>query len=938
VDAAKSGSQEVTVGEVFVECAEGAGFHGLGFFRHGDNYALRGEDGSQRGKCNSQDQRMAAGGILTGIRDLKWKSRIKPTTMPLSPGTRLGGFEIVAPLGAGGMGEVYRARDFQLDRVVAIKVLPELLSSDPDRLRRFEQEAKAAAALNHPNILAVYQMGTNLGVPYLVSELLEGETLRESFKQGLLPLRKAIDYGVQIARGLAAVHTKGIVHRDLKPENLFITTDGRVKILDFGLAKVVQPAAAATDLASTVVLETTPGIVLGTMGYMSPEQVRGQAADHCSDIFAFGAVLYEMVTGKRTFQGPTTADTMSAVLHQEPPPISQLAPNTPVGLQRLVQRCLEKKSEQRFQSAADLAFALEALADSVISSPHPVHEQHYRLRPQSAAVLLLLVAAAAALGYFWVRTPPVPKVSNYVQLTEDGQRKSLIGTDGSRLYLVSAALGIAEMSISGGDPRELSIAPSPGMLPVDLSPDGSEVLAVEGQGAPARGPLWSLAVLGGSPRRLADAVGETAAWSPDGKSLVYTNLGDLYLANRDGTESRRLLTVKGDIKNVTWSPSGDRLRFDTSQSLGDLGQQLAWEVSASGTDLHRLLAGWHSPPDECCGKWTADGKYFVFQSHGQIWALPKKRFLRPEPKPIQLTSSPLSLSSPLPSKDGKKLFVIGQAYRGKLMRYESESGQLTPYLGGISAEYVDFSKDGQWVAYVSYPEGTLWRSKLDGSDRLQLTYPPMYVMLPRWSPDGSQIVFFEFGRSTGQPARMYQVSAGGGSVRQIVPEDPGPQLDPNWSPDGSKIVFGGESNNVRSTIRILDLANRQVSELPDSRGLFSPRWSPDGRYILACSIDSMRLVLFDFQTQKWKEIAKGPLGWPIWSKDGQYVYFALYGGKGSVQRTRISDQKTERVLDRKDFALGGRYAGWLALTPDGSPLALRDAGTQDIYSLDWETP
>ncbi len=849
----------------------------------------------------------------------------------------MGGFEIVAPLGAGGMGEVYRARDSQLDRVVAIKVLPELLSSDPDRLRRFEQEARAAAALNHPNILAVYQMGAYEGVPYLVSELLEGETLRETLRRGPLPLRRAIDYGVQIARGLGAAHEKGIVHRDLKPENLFITKDGRVKILDFGLAKLAQPKETATDLAPTVGLETQPGVVLGTMGYMSPEQVRGHAADNRSDIFAFGAVLYEMVMGKRTFEKPTSADTMSAILNEEPPSISQLGPNTPVGLQRVVQRCLEKKPEQRFQSASDLAFALEAMADSISSSPHAAQEPR-RLWPRSAGAALLIVAAAAALGYFWLRTSPVPKVSNYVQLTEDGQRKALIGTDGSRLYLVSASLGIAEMSVSGGDPRGLSIAPSPDMIPVDLSPDGSELLVVEGQGAPPRGPLWSLPVLGGSPRRLADTVGETGAWSPDGAMLAYTNLGDLFLAKADGTESRKLLTVKGDIKNVTWSPASDQLRFDTSESLGDLGQQLAWEVSAAGTGLRRLFAGWHNPPDECCGKWTADRKYFVFQSHGQIWALPKEGFLRPEPKPIQLTSSPLSLYSPLPGKDGKKLFVIGQAYRGELMRYDSKSGQFSPYLGGISAEYVDFSKDGQWVAYVSYPEGILWRSKLDGSDRLQLTYPPMYVMLPRWSPDGRTIIFFEFGVSAGKPARMYEVPPEGGSVRQIMPEDPSPQLDPNWSPDGSKIVFGGESNNVGSAIHVLDLASRHVSELPGSHGLFSPRWSPNGRYILACSTDSMMLVLFDFQTQKWNEIAKGPLGWLNWSKDGQYAYFSSYRGKGAVLRTRISDRKTEQVADLKSFPLGGRYGGWLTLAPDGSPLLLRDAGTQDIYALDWETP
>jgi Tol biopolymer transport system component len=396
---------------------------------------------------------------------------------------------------------------------------------------------------------------------------------------------------------------------------------------------------------------------------------------------------------------------------------------------------------------------------------------------------------------------------------------------------------------------------------------------------------------------------------------------------------------KGDIKHVVWSPDGGHLRFDTTESAGGLGQQLAWEVSVAGTNLRRLFAGWHDPPDECCGKWTADGKYFVFQSKDQIWALPQKAsFLHSEPKPVPLTSSPMSLSAPLPSKDGKRLFVIGQTYRGDLMRYDSKSGQFSPSLGGISAEYVAFSKDGQWVAYVSYRDGTLWRSRLDGSERLQVTYSPLYAVLPRWSPDGKTIIFFEFALSPDKPARIYEVSPAGGSPRQLMPDDRGQQLDPNWSPDGSKIAYGGESNDAASAIRVLDVATHQVSSLPDSQGLFSPRWSPNDRYISAFSADSIRLLLFDFRTRKWTELAEGSLGWLNWSKDGQYVYALDYTGKGAVIRIRISDHKTEEVVDLKDFISAGRYGGSLALAPDDSPLPLRDTGTLDVYALDWEAP
>ncbi len=868
--------------------------------------------------------------------------------MVLTSGTKLNQYEILSPLGAGSMGEVYRARDSRLNRDVAIKVLPQLLSLEPDRLLRFEQEAKATAALNHPNILAVYQMGTYAGVPYLVSELLEGKTLAEFLRRGPLPLRKAIDYGIQIAHGLAAAQEKGIVHRDLKPDNLFVTTDGRIKILDFGLAKLVQPQESPANQSPTL---TLPGVTLGTAGYMSPEQVRGLPTDHRSDIFALGAILYEMVMGTRTFQGPTSADTMSAILNQEPPPISQLAPDTPLAVQRVVSRCLEKNPSQRFQSASDLAFALEALSDPAISPLTAAHEIHknkdrsHRLRSAFVAALVIVLGAVAVLAYFWTQSPPVPMVANYVQLTHDGQPKSLIGTDGSRLYLglgpgssgFFASHGVAEMSISGGEPSKTSVLPSSDMVPVDLSPDGSGLLAVDGQGAPPRGPLWSLPILGGSPRRLADAVAETAAWSPDARMLAYSNLNDLFLANADGTESRKLVSMKGDIGHLTWSPDGLRLRFDTTESAGTSGQQLAWQVSAAGTDLHRLLPDWHNPPDECCGKWTADGKYFVFQSMGQIWALPQKsRFLHSEPKPILLTSSPLSLSSPLPSKDGKKLFVIGQTYRGELMRYDSNSAQFSPFLGAISAEYVTFSRDGQWVAYVSYREGALWRSKLDGTERLQLSYPPGYPVQPRWSPDGKKIIFFEFGSSADKPSRMFEVSPDGGSPRPLLPDDLQQQLDPNWSPDGAKIVFAGESNDPASTIRVLDLATRQVSILPGSQGLFSPRWSPDGRYISAFSADSKTLLLFDFQTQKWTDLAQGSMGWLSWSHDGHYVYVLDYTGQDAVVRIRISDHKTEPVADLKSFAAAGRYGRSLSLAPDDSPLLLRDTGTQDVYSLDWQ--
>jgi serine/threonine protein kinase len=399
--------------------------------------------------------------------------------MPLTPRTILGQYGIRSPLGAGGMGEVYCAHDTRLDREVAIKVLPETLTADPDRLRRFEQEARATAALNHPNILAVHQMATHKGVSYMDTELLDGETLRERLRRGLIPLRKAIDYAMQIAHGLAAAHDKGITHRDLKPENLFVTKDGRVKILDFGLAKLTQPREAS-EVDATFDQGTEPGIVMGTAGYMAPEQVRGKTADHRSDIFAFGTILYEMVTGRQTFRKPTSAETMTAILNEDPPSISQVTATAPPELQRVVHRCLEKNPEQRFQSASDMAFALEALSDSgnTTSSGSHAHlgESASRRGMAMAGAALVVLLGAAVLAYFWMRPSAVPKVSNYVQLTHDGQPKGLVGTEGSRLYLYLASSdyqGMAEMSTSGGEPRKMPILSSANMSPLALLPDGS---------------------------------------------------------------------------------------------------------------------------------------------------------------------------------------------------------------------------------------------------------------------------------------------------------------------------------------------------------------------------------------------------------------------------------------------------------------------------------
>ncbi|MFZ0761580.1 MAG: serine/threonine-protein kinase, partial [Candidatus Sulfotelmatobacter sp.] len=452
--------------------------------------------------------------------------------MTLDAGTKLGPYEILAPLGAGGMGEVYRARDSRLGREVALKVLPESFSGDADRLRRFEQEARAVAALNHPNILAIHDIGQQGAAPFIVSELLEGTSLRVELDHGSLPPRKASDYAAQIAQGLAAAHDKGIVHRDLKPENIFLTKEGRVKILDFGLAKLAPNARDAGNESDGLTLTSSPteaGVVMGTAGYMAPEQVRGSAVDSRTDIFAFGAVLYEMISGQRAFRRDTAAETMTAILKDDPPELGELPHPISPGLERIIRRCLEKQPEQRFQSAKDLAFALEALTGTtskstaqaaIAASPGKPTKPRW-LGYAAVGVLALALGAAAAL-YLRPALPPPPTFTR-VSFQRGEVIRGRFSPD-AKTVLYSAKFG-------AGAPDTYSIREDyPASTPAGLG--GALLLAISRQGQMAVltrptyvahyqwiGTLATSPLGGSAPRELLENVAD-ADWSPDGNELA----------------------------------------------------------------------------------------------------------------------------------------------------------------------------------------------------------------------------------------------------------------------------------------------------------------------------------------------------------------------------------------------------------------------------------
>jgi eukaryotic-like serine/threonine-protein kinase len=882
-------------------------------------------------------------------------------------------------IGGGGMGVVYKAEDTILGRHVALKFLPDSFANDSTALERFRREARAASALNHPNICTIYEIAEEGGRTFIAMEFLEGETLKQLMQENSLAIDRVIEVALDVADALEAAHEKGIIHRDIKPANIFVTKRGSAKVLDFGLAKMmpVKELAAAGPESTLDRQQLTDGLgaALGTAAYMSPEQALGRQVDTRTDLFSFGILLYEICTGRSPFAGDTTGELLISIVQQVQVTPARLNPDVPDGLARIIDRCLEKDRELRYQHASEIRADLKTVqrnSSAEIATRSPVSEVdsstlassasrtfesavRHGMRSGSTEIpskpvglalqrqwLLLfsaLVVAAVLLAYYWARPSPAPAVSDYTQLTHDGEPKALVATDGARLYLVltpTHSFTIAQMPVSGGDPVRITM-PSPHMYPLGLSPDGTELLAVERTGAYslASGPLWRIPTLGGSSSRIGNISADDATWSPDGAKLAYCNGGDLFLSERDGSNPRKLASLKDFLYGPQVSPDGKRIRFTVRELY--TGARSLWEVTTDGTHLHPLLPGWQHPATDADGKWTPDGKYFVFHAQGQIWALPDNAglFGRTDGKPIRLTTSPLTLASPLPSKDGNKLFVVGRAQHGILSRYERNVGQFLPFLSGQSVETVTFSKDGRWIAYVSYPEGVLWRSRPDGTERLRLTDPPFYPLNPRWSPDGKQIAYW--GRKVGEPVKMFTISADGGNPEQLLKDDPLSCAEPNWSPDGNRILFTEQA--IRSgtpLLKVLDLQTHDVTTVAGSVGYTSPRWSPDGKHIVAMTPNEQELALFDFETGTWSDLVNMPLGFPNWSRDGRSVYFLRVPEHASVLRIRISDRKLEQVADLKNFEPTGWWGIWLGLDPDDVPLMLRDAGTQDVYSVDWK--
>ena len=759
--------------------------------------------------------------------------------MSLGEGTRLGPYEIVAPLGAGGMGEVYRARDTRLGRTVAVKVLPAAFSRDEDRLRRFEQEARAVSLLNHPNVVTLYDIGSHEGSPYVVSEFLEGATLRERMNDGPVPLRHAIDHALQIAHGLAAAHAKGVVHRDLKPENVFVTRDGLVKILDFGLAKLSRLADPEGDTMATVTPATEPGLVLGTASYMSPEQVRGEAADHRADIFAFGAMLYEMLSGQRAFRRDSAVETMSAILREDPPEFTDCGAVVPPAIERIVRHCLAKDPEKRFQSARDLAYALEALSGTTSSQ-------------QQADVS---VSNEIAFRRIVFRRGFVPAA----RFDPSGENVYYSATwDGAPLEVFSAHPGSPESRVLGFTGAGL----------LSISRTGEMALALRRRSTGAFIELGTLArapLAGGAAREILDDV-HFADWSPDGKqfAIVREALGKVRLEFPIG---RVLFESTGWISNPRVSPRGDAVAFlDHPMRGSDSGTVMLVDRDGRGRSLS---SGWTSSGGLA---WSASGE--------EIW--------------FTATKMGNSRSIRAVTMDGRERTVlvipgIGNLHdvsRSGRLLMSRESAKLgivgRPPGAGEERDFSwldwsllrDVSADGRWILFDETgegggDEGAVYIRATDGSPAIHLG-PGVAMSL---SPDGRHVLSI-----AGDGKDMVILPTGVGEARTVSAQ--GSVIhSAQWHPDGKRILLSATRGEDAVRAYVLDPADGSLRAFtPPGVPSMDFRVSPDGRWIAAPGGEA-HCGIYPIEEGEPRPIPRAER-WDRpahWSGDGRTLYVAPRG-------------------------------------------------------------
>jgi eukaryotic-like serine/threonine-protein kinase len=826
-------------------------------------------------------------------------------------GKILGHYRVLENIGSGGMGEVYRASDERLRRDVALKILKPSIAHDQDRLRRFEQEARAAAALSHPNIVAIYDIGMHDGSPYIVSELLEGQTLRERVLNGLVPRRLAIDYATQIAQGLVAAHEKRIVHRDLKPENLFITKDGRIKILDFGIAKLLNSEfgseASAELAAASMTTQTKTGSVLGTVAYMSPEQLRSKPVDHRSDIFSFGAILYEMLTGKRAFSGETQVDTMTAVLKEDPAEIAQNGRDIPVAFEQVVRHCLEKEPENRFQSARDLAFALSTLSDATTSqqvSSFRFGATRFRTWFLRIAAALLLAGIAIVVVVKFgakirtVRSPEFRRVT-----FERGTVYSARFTPDGRTVIYGASWNGRPLQIYSTIPDSLLAQPlgltSAYLLGVSRNSQRSNTeLALLLRGRPGSrlefegGMLARSPMLGGTPHEVLQDVG-WADWSPDGQLAVVHHVN-----GRDSLEfpvGNVLYQTSGSISHIRFSPHGNRIAF--------LNHPKRWDNNGSVcvTDLagHRttLSSDW----DWVSGvAWSPAGDEVWFaavesgSSNRSLWAVN----LSGKRRKVLTVPGGFTMQDIAP--DGRILATIDVERLALAWSKGKEARDLSWFDWSIAK---DISPDGQSVLFEEAGEPTgandaVAIRKIDGSAPIRLGDGTADTL----SPDGAWAVSVS---QTG-PARVTLLPVGPGQARQIpLTGLERLQIGTHFLPDGKRIAVNGNEPGRPGRTYVVDLSGGKPEPVTPE-GTFATLPSPDGKFLAGETAD-FKLALFPLDGGPARPIPVDP-GYMLaqWSRDSKAVYVFRQGEVPlKIERLDIATGKMTPVRDLVPADVGG---------------------------------